>query len=173
LFLRALLLLAAAAAAGRRRRSVLLFAAVVAWLLLLLLLRRHARERYKARERDTKRSRARLIAHTAPKTNTKHKTKNIRNQAAADDAVASRLTAGAGVVQLYRYPGLSETKAATLLHKAQKKVSDGIASVDGELCYNVELAAPLTPQEAETLSWCAFCVGSGLCVCVCVCVCVG
>ncbi|KIY97626.1 phosphoribosylformylglycinamidinesynthase, partial [Monoraphidium neglectum] len=70
------------------------------------------------------------------------------------DSVQSKLTApAAAVVQLYRYPGLSTSAATTLLHKAQAKASDIITSVDGEVCFNVQLSAPLTPKEAETLAW--------------------
>ena len=74
--------------------------------------------------------------------------------ATAADAVAGKLVApSASVVQLYRYPGMSTSAAATLLSKARSKVSDAIGSIDGEVCYNVALSAPLTPQEAETLAW--------------------
>ncbi|EFN52340.1 hypothetical protein CHLNCDRAFT_139160 [Chlorella variabilis] len=61
--------------------------------------------------------------------------------------------AGAGIVQLYRYPGLTQSKAKTLLRKAQDKASPSITAIDGELCYNIALTAPLTPAEAETLAW--------------------
>lgn len=40
-----------------------------------------------------------------------------------------------------------------MLHKAQKKVSEVIVSIDGEACYNIGLQAPLTSQEAGTLAW--------------------
>ncbi|KAI7838801.1 hypothetical protein COHA_007416 [Chlorella ohadii] len=61
--------------------------------------------------------------------------------------------AGGGVVQLYRYPGLTQSKAKTLLRKAQEKASSKITGIDGELCYNISTTAPLTAAEAETLSW--------------------
>lgn len=72
----------------------------------------------------------------------------------ADPTVASKLTGASGdVVQLYRYPGLPAAKAQTLLRKAKAKVSADIQSIDGELCYNVALTAPLDSTEAETLAW--------------------
>ena len=40
---------------------------------------------------------------------------------------------GGGVVQLYRYPGLTQSKAKTLLRKAQEKASAKIVGIDGEL----------------------------------------
>lgn len=40
---------------------------------------------------------------------------------------------GGGVVQLYRYPGLTQSKAKTLLRKAQEKASSKIVGIDGEL----------------------------------------
>jgi hypothetical protein len=48
-----------------------------------------------------------------------------RHQTARDDAVQKRLTTSAGVVQLYRYPGLTESRAATLLHKVGSGVGVG------------------------------------------------
>ena len=41
--------------------------------------------------------------------------------------------AGGQVVQLYRYPGLSSSKAKTLLRKAHDKVSPKLVAIDGEL----------------------------------------
>lgn len=60
---------------------------------------------------------------------------------------------GNGVVQLYRYPGLTPSKAKTLLRKAKDKASSSITGIDGELCYNVATSSPLTAEEAETLAW--------------------
>jgi phosphoribosylformylglycinamidine synthase len=37
--------------------------------------------------------------------------------------------------------------------QAQHKVSDAITSIDGELCYNVGLAAPLDAAEADKMAW--------------------
>lgn len=39
------------------------------------------------------------------------------------------------------------------LLQVQHKVSDAITSIDGELCYNVGLAAPLDAAEAEKMAW--------------------
>jgi len=60
---------------------------------------------------------------------------------------------GSGVAQLFRYPGLTTSKAATLLRKAQDKASPKIEGLDGELCYNVSTTEPLTEKEADTLAW--------------------
>ncbi|KAK9814223.1 hypothetical protein WJX72_002529 [[Myrmecia] bisecta] len=68
-------------------------------------------------------------------------------------APAEALQSRKDVIQLYRYPGLSKSKAATLTRKAQKKVSPNLLSIDAEQCYNVALSSPLTAQEAETLAW--------------------
>ncbi|GMH42502.1 hypothetical protein BSKO_10421 [Bryopsis sp. KO-2023] len=57
------------------------------------------------------------------------------------------------VLRWYRYPGLTESNAKTLLRKAKGKVSDGIESIDGELCFNVEVTEPLTTKELDILSW--------------------
>ena len=61
--------------------------------------------------------------------------------------------AGGGVVQLYRTPGMSESQRKTLLKKSQYKVNTSIYHVDSELCFNVSLDAPLSGDEARTLSW--------------------
>ncbi|WIA34688.1 hypothetical protein OEZ86_013001 [Tetradesmus obliquus] len=74
-------------------------------------------------------------------------------EAVATSDVSAKLGSSAEVIQLYRYPGISSTSAVTLLHKAQHKVSEVITSIDGELCYNVGLAAPLDPSEAEKMAW--------------------
>lgn len=63
------------------------------------------------------------------------------------------LSCDAGVIQLYRYPGLATSSAKTLLRKAQDKVSDKISGIDGELCYNISTKEPLTTEEASTLAW--------------------
>lgn len=39
--------------------------------------------------------------------------------------------------------------------QVQAKATDIITSIDGEICYNVQLSEPLNPKEAETLAWCA------------------
>ncbi|KFM22797.1 putative phosphoribosylformylglycinamidine synthase, chloroplastic/mitochondrial [Auxenochlorella protothecoides] len=69
-------------------------------------------------------------------------------------AVLQKLTAaGPGVLQLYRSPGLSASKAATLLKQAQAKTLPEVTEMDTELCYNISLSQPLTAAEAETLAW--------------------
>ncbi|KAL6785042.1 hypothetical protein ACKKBG_A02200 [Auxenochlorella protothecoides x Auxenochlorella symbiontica] len=69
-------------------------------------------------------------------------------------AVLQKLTAaGPGVLQLYRSPGLSASKAATLLKQAQAKTLPEVTGMDTELCYNISLSQPLTAAEAETLAW--------------------
>ena len=76
-----------------------------------------------------------------------------QKQSSIDDAVQSKVVGATGVVQLYRYPGLTASQAATLLRKARAKASDAIASVDGEICYNIQLDAPLSAKDADTLAW--------------------
>ena len=61
--------------------------------------------------------------------------------------------AGGSVVQLFRYPGLTASKAKSLLRKAQDKASPKITGVDAEMCYNISTTEPLTEREAETLAW--------------------
>lgn len=41
--------------------------------------------------------------------------------------------AGGSVVQLFRYPGLTASKAKTLLRRAQDKASPNITGIDAEL----------------------------------------
>jgi len=71
----------------------------------------------------------------------------------SSSAVEKLLSSGAGLTQLYRYPGLSKSKATTLLHRAQSKVSKNITGIDGELCYNISTKEPLSAHEAATLTW--------------------
>eukprot|EP00891_Asterochloris_glomerata_P009825 jgi/Astpho2/9825/fgenesh1_pm.00149_%23_37_t len=59
----------------------------------------------------------------------------------------------AGVVQLYRSPGLSVSQARTLLREVQSKVSSNILGLDSELCFNVALSEPLMTEEAASLTW--------------------
>ncbi|PNW79730.1 hypothetical protein CHLRE_08g364800v5 [Chlamydomonas reinhardtii] len=81
--------------------------------------------------------------------------KAVLQEPAVGSGVAKHLTtAKAGqVVQVYRYPGLSESTIHTLLRKAHEKVTDAITKIDGEQCYNVSLTKPLSASEAETLAW--------------------
>ena len=55
------------------------------------------------------------------------------------------------VVQLFRSPGLAESKARTLLRKAQGKASPSITGLDGELV-GAAAAAVTTPQAPQSLS---------------------
>ncbi|GAX81039.1 hypothetical protein CEUSTIGMA_g8474.t1 [Chlamydomonas eustigma] len=68
-------------------------------------------------------------------------------------AVISKLTSQDEVIQLFRYPGLSDSASQTLLRKANAKVADVITSVDGEQCFNVGISSQLSGKEAETLAW--------------------
>lgn len=73
---------------------------------------------------------------------------------AAMEAVQAKLLGtGPGVLQLYRSPGLSASKTATLLHTAQRGPLPGATGLDTEVCFNVSLTAPLTAEEAGTLAW--------------------
>lgn len=75
-------------------------------------------------------------------------------QSTTPDASQHKLaTNTSGLTQLFRYPGLTASKAKTLLRKAQNKASDKIFSIDGEICYNISTTAPLSEKEAETLVW--------------------
>jgi len=78
-----------------------------------------------------------------------------RAAAAPASGATSALTSAApgAVVQLYRHNYMGATQLTTLLHKAQSRVSGSITGMDAELCYNVELSAPLTEEEAATLQW--------------------
>jgi len=80
-------------------------------------------------------------------------TQAILTPAAITPSVASKLSAKSEVLQVFRYPGLSESALKTLLRKAQTKVTDAITHIDAEQCFNVGVSAPLTAQEAETTSW--------------------
>jgi len=60
---------------------------------------------------------------------------------------------GAGVVQVYRSPGLTDSQRKTLLEKAQKKVSPSIVDVEGELCFNISTETSLNSEEASKLAW--------------------
>ncbi|KAA6424168.1 MAG: putative phosphoribosylformylglycinamidine chloroplastic mitochondrial-like [Trebouxia sp. A1-2] len=72
---------------------------------------------------------------------------------ASKQTTADALQQPAEVVQLYRYPGLSKSAAATLLRKVQQTVSLDIEAVEAELCFNVAFSSPLTAEEASTLTW--------------------
>ena len=78
-----------------------------------------------------------------------------RAAAAPTSGASNALTSAApgSVVQLYRHHYLGATQLETLLHKAQSRVSGSVSGMDAELCYNIELSAPLTEQEAATLQW--------------------
>lgn len=77
----------------------------------------------------------------------------MQSPAASEAPEVKLASKGAGVTQLFRYPGLTASKAKTLLRNAQDKASSKIGSIDGELCYNVSTTGPLTEEEANTLAW--------------------
>jgi phosphoribosylformylglycinamidine synthase len=71
-----------------------------------------------------------------------------------EDASKKKLASSpAGVFQLFRYPGLPQSKAKSLLRRAQEKASSKIIGIDSEVCYNVSTAQQLTENEAATLAW--------------------
>jgi hypothetical protein len=37
--------------------------------------------------------------------------------------------------------------------QVQHKVTDAIVSIDGELCFNIGVAAPLDANEADKMAW--------------------
>jgi hypothetical protein len=41
----------------------------------------------------------------------------------------------------------------SLLLQVQHKVTDAITSIDGELCFNIGVAAPLDANEADKMAW--------------------
>jgi hypothetical protein len=74
------------------------------------------------------------------------------------DAVRDKLIHGsssdsASVTQLFRYPGLTTSKSASLLDKAKSKASQSISGLDAELCFNISTTSPLTEMEANKLCW--------------------
>jgi phosphoribosylformylglycinamidine synthase len=54
---------------------------------------------------------------------------------------------------LYRAPGLPEGQRRSLIDTARRLVGSQIEAVDTELCFNIELARPLTPAGWTTLRW--------------------
>eukprot|EP00232_Nephroselmis_pyriformis_P024180 CAMPEP_0182872920 /NCGR_PEP_ID=MMETSP0034_2-20130328/12013_1 /TAXON_ID=156128 /ORGANISM="Nephroselmis pyriformis, Strain CCMP717" /LENGTH=1409 /DNA_ID=CAMNT_0025005539 /DNA_START=44 /DNA_END=4273 /DNA_ORIENTATION=+ len=57
------------------------------------------------------------------------------------------------VTQFYRTPGMGETAEATLLIRAQKKVSADISAIETEACYNIGTTRAVTPEEQDKLKW--------------------
>lgn len=49
-----------------------------------------------------------------------------------------------------------------LVLQVQHKVSDAITSIDGELCFNIGVAAPLDANEADKMAWCVLFTGMRL-----------
>lgn len=47
----------------------------------------------------------------------------------------------------------SDFCTANLLLQIQHKVTDAITSIDGELCFNIGVAAPLDANEADRMAW--------------------
>ncbi|XP_078440544.1 purine biosynthesis 4 [Wolffia australiana] len=57
------------------------------------------------------------------------------------------------IIHLYRRPFLSDNAAFELLKKAQASVSDEIAAIETEQCFNIELSNPLPAHKLSTLRW--------------------
>jgi phosphoribosylformylglycinamidine synthase len=57
------------------------------------------------------------------------------------------------LLHLYRSPALSEYKKKVLLEQAASAVDHPINDMETEYCFNIQLAAPLTDAEGETLRW--------------------
>ena len=72
-------------------------------------------------------------------------------RAQGSDAPAAEGTTS--ILRLYRRPGLSDSKRATLLAKAQQSVSSSLTGIDAELCFNIALLAPLSAEERSVLLW--------------------
>lgn len=66
----------------------------------------------------------------------------------------------AGVKQYYRTPFLGETEVATLLAKVQK-VLPAVEAIETEQCFNVQVDAPLSEEQASVLEWCVLCTLCG------------
>ncbi|GLC44010.1 hypothetical protein PLESTB_000219600 [Pleodorina starrii] len=81
--------------------------------------------------------------------------KAVLQEPAVGSSIVKHLTAAkpAQVMQLYRYPGLSESTVNTLLRKTHEKVTTAITKIDGEQCYNISLTQSLSTAESETLAW--------------------
>ncbi|KXZ45082.1 hypothetical protein GPECTOR_59g691 [Gonium pectorale] len=81
--------------------------------------------------------------------------KAVLQEPAVASGVAKHLSSAkpGSVVQVYRYPGLSDSTIATLLRKVHEKVTDAITKIDGEQCYNISVTKPLSGPECETLAW--------------------
>jgi len=68
--------------------------------------------------------------------------------------ISSHLSPSLSPSQLYRAPFLNDAQRDSLLRRARAdRPASALASVDAEVCFNVELSSPLTPAEAETLGW--------------------
>ena len=57
------------------------------------------------------------------------------------------------LLHFFRYPGLTETKRNALVTLVQERVSQDISALDTEFCFNIDVSAPLTPEELRKLSW--------------------
>ncbi len=57
------------------------------------------------------------------------------------------------LLHFYRKPALSRTKAKNLLSIARECLSPAISDLETEYCFNIEVTAPLTSEEMNTLRW--------------------
>ena len=98
-----------------------------------------------------------LVARVSSPSRDAESTDAVTPQAAPWDACRAALIAArpGDVVQLYRTPALGAAQADALLAKANAAHAPlaPYASVQTEACFNLEIAAPLDPSDADTLLW--------------------
>ncbi|GAB4251646.1 MAG: phosphoribosylformylglycinamidine synthase [Acidobacteriota bacterium] len=57
------------------------------------------------------------------------------------------------LVHFYRHPGVTEESRQALLRNLRRQVSPGLEDVEVEICFNVDLSAPLDEDEQALLEW--------------------
>ncbi|CEL97959.1 unnamed protein product [Vitrella brassicaformis CCMP3155] len=69
----------------------------------------------------------------------------------SDDAPS--MSGSPAILHYYRTPGLSEYKRQGLLQEVRTDIASDVESLDTEVCYNVEVTAPLTAKEEDALTY--------------------
>jgi phosphoribosylformylglycinamidine synthase len=57
------------------------------------------------------------------------------------------------LLHLYRLPALSDYKKNVLLEQIRSSLYPALKDIETEFCFNIQVAGPLTQDEAETLRW--------------------
>ncbi len=57
------------------------------------------------------------------------------------------------VIHFFRYPGLTPGQTASLVKRVRRDVITGLAGIETETCFNIELDRELTPEETAMLRW--------------------